>query len=93
HVQLDNVDGGVQATEHLLEQGYRKIAILAGPQNLDISNKRMEGYLKTLKKQGIRIRKDFMIHCDFNQEYAYEATKELLSMRNGPDAIFTISDR
>lgn len=93
HVQLDNVDGGVQATEHLLEQGYRKIAILAGPQNLDISNKRMEGYLKTLKKQGIRIRKDLMIHCDFNQEYAYEATKELLSMRNGPDAIFTISDR
>ncbi|MHA4801806.1 substrate-binding domain-containing protein, partial [Enterococcus faecium] len=51
------------------------------------------GYLKTLKKQGIRIRKDLMIHCDFNQEYAYEATKELLSMRNGPDAIFTISDR
>ncbi|MBN8837115.1 MAG: LacI family DNA-binding transcriptional regulator [Sphingobacteriia bacterium] len=93
HVQLDNVEGGVLATEHLLEQGYQKIAILAGPQNLDISNKRMEGYLNTLKKHGLRIKKDFIIHCDFNQDYAYEATKELLTMKNRPDAIFTISDR
>src|SRR5258705_11804928 len=36
-VRLDNKDGGVQAKEHLLEQGYRRIAILAGPKNLGIS--------------------------------------------------------
>jgi len=93
NVQLDNVEGGVLATTHLLEQGYRKIAILAGPVNLDISNKRMDGYLQTLKKHGVRAKKDLIIHCDFNQDYAYEATKELLSMSNRPDAIFTISDR
>lgn len=92
-VRLDNVDGGRQATEHLLQQGYRKIAILAGPENLNISNKRMEGYLQVLKQQGIRADKKMIVHCDFNQQYAYEATKELIAGKNRPDAIFTISDR
>ncbi|MDO9375908.1 MAG: LacI family DNA-binding transcriptional regulator [Ferruginibacter sp.] len=92
-VRLDNVAGGIQATQHLVDQGYKKIAILAGPENLNISNKRMEGYLQTLKLNGLKVDNRFIIHCDFNQQYAYEATKELLAMRNPPDAIFTISDR
>jgi LacI family transcriptional regulator len=92
-IRLDNIDGGVQATEHLIEEGYKKIAILAGPENLNISNKRMEGYLQTLKTHGLRSDKGHIIHCDFNQQYAYEATKELLASKNRPDAIFTISDR
>jgi LacI family transcriptional regulator len=92
-VRLDNVAGGVIATQHLVTQGYRKIAILAGPKNLNISNKRMEGYLQVLKQSSIRLDKKLIIHCDFDQQYAYEATKELLTMKHRPDAIFTISDR
>lgn len=92
-VRLDNVDGGILATEHLIEQGYRRIAILAGPKNLGISNERMEGYLAALKKNKIKPDPDLIIHCDFNQQYAYLATQELLAMKKRPDAIFTISDR
>lgn len=92
-VRLDNMDGGYQATEHLIEQGYKRIAILAGPKNLGISNIRMEGYLNALKKYRIKPDPDLMIHCDFNQQYAYIATQELLAMKKRPDAIFTISDR
>ena len=92
-IRLDNVDGGVQATQHLIDQGFKKIAILAGPENLNISNKRMEGYLQTLKANNIKFDKHLAIHCDFNQQYAYEATKELIAMKQRPDAIFTISDR
>ena len=92
-VRLDNADGGFQATEHLIEQGYKRIAILAGPKNLGISNQRMEGYLAALKKYKIKPDPDLVIHCDFNQQYAYLATQELLNMKKRPDAIFTISDR
>jgi LacI family transcriptional regulator len=92
-IRLDNVDGGIQATQHLIDQGYKKIAILAGPENLNISNKRMEGYLQTLKANNIKFDKHLVIHCDFNQQYAYEATKELIGLKHRPDAIFTISDR
>lgn len=92
-VRIDNREGGMIATEHLIEQGYKKIAILAGPKNLTISNDRMEGYLSALKKYRIKPDPGMIVHCDFNQQYAYNATLELLSQRNRPDAIFTISDR
>ncbi|HTD94901.1 MAG TPA: LacI family DNA-binding transcriptional regulator [Chitinophagaceae bacterium] len=92
-VRIDNEDGGFQATEHLIEQGYKRIAILAGPKNLGISNQRLEGYCKALKKYKMKPVNDLIIYCDFNQDYAYLATQELLNMKKRPDAIFTISDR
>jgi DNA-binding LacI/PurR family transcriptional regulator len=92
-VRIDNMDGGFQATEHLIEQGYKRIAILAGPKNLGISNIRLEGYINALKKYKIKVDEDIITHCDFNQDYAYVATQELLSSKKRPDAIFTISDR
>jgi DNA-binding LacI/PurR family transcriptional regulator len=92
-VRLDNEEGGFLATEHLLEQGYKRIAILAGPVNLGVSNSRLDGYLKALKRHGIRRDNKLIIYCDFNQDYAFYATQELLAMKNRPDAIFTISDR
>ncbi|RYD80393.1 MAG: LacI family transcriptional regulator [Sphingobacteriales bacterium] len=92
-VRIDNEDGGFQATEHLIQQGYKRIAILAGPPNLGISNSRLDGYLAALKKYKIKKDNDLIVHCDFNQDYAFFATEELLSMKKKPDAIFTISDR
>ena len=92
-VRLDNEDGGCIATEHLIEQGYKRIAILAGPENLGVSNSRKQGYLNALKKHKIKVDESLIFHCDFNQDYAFFATQELLSMKNRPDAIFTISDR
>ena len=92
-VRLDNVEGGRIATQHLIDQGYKRIALLAGPENLNISNERMEGFLQTLKQNKIKVDKNLIIHCDFNQEYGKMATKELLTMKNRPDAIFAISDR
>lgn len=92
-VRLDNFEGGFIATEHLIEQGYKNIAILAGPQNLSISNHRLDGYLAALKKHKRKVEEDNIIYCDFNQHYAFLATEELLSKKKRPDAIFTISDR
>ncbi len=92
-VFIDNEDGGFQATEHLIEQGYKRIAVLAGPKNLGVSNRRVDGYLNALKKHKIKVDKDLIIYCDFNQDYAFFATQELLAMKKRPDAIFTISDK
>lgn len=92
-VIIDNMEGGFVATEHLIEQGYKQIAILAGPKNLTISNLRLDGYLAALKKYKRKANPELIVHCDFNQQYAYNATLDLLSRKQRPDAIFTISDR
>ena len=46
-----------------------------------------------VKENNLKVDQKNIIHCDFNQDYAYFATKELLKSKNRPDAIFTISDR
>ena len=92
-VRLDNEEAGFLATQHLIDQGYKKIAILSGPKNLNISNRRLDGYLKALKDNGMKVDKDMIVYCDFNQDYAYFATKELLNMKRRPEAIFAISDK
>ena len=92
-VKLDNTEGGCLAAEHLVEQGYKRIAVLAGPKNLAISNERLEGCIKVLKKYKLKPDPSHIVHCGFNQQNAYEATLDLLKMKARPDAIFTISDR
>ena len=92
-VRIDNEEGGFLATEHLIEQGYKRITVLAGPENVGVSKSRMDGYLNDLKKHKIKKDPTLIVHCDFNQDYAYFATLELLAMKKRPDAIFTISDR
>lgn len=92
-VRIDNVSGGFQATEHLIQQGYRKVAILAGPRNLGIGNKRMKGYFDAHKAAKRKIDHELIAYCDFSQDSGYWTTQELLSKKNPPDAIFAISDR
>src|SRR5690606_24412558 len=47
-VLLDNIEGARQLVEHLIEQGCRKIAVIAGPKHLYITRKRLEGYRAAL---------------------------------------------
>lgn len=92
-ILLNNFEGGYLATHHLLEKKYTKIAFLGGPERMSISNQRLEGYKVALKEAGIKVNQKFIEHGDFNQEYAYVNTDELLKAKNKPDAIFAMSDR
>ena len=92
-VLLDNEDGGYQATEHLIQQGCKRIAFLGGPDSMLISNQRQQGYEKALQDNKIKKDKKLIIHCGFNKENAYLAAKNILKWKNPPDGIFTISDR
>lgn len=92
-VKLDNEHGGFLATEHLIRNGYRRIAILAGPENMGVSNQRMAGYLSALRKYKVRKDPTLIMHCGFNQDSALAAARELLASKDRPDAFFTISDR
>lgn len=92
-ILLNNFEGGYLATSHLLKMEYSKIAFLGGPERMSISNQRLEGYKAALREAGLKINPKFIEHGDFNQEYAYLNTDELLKARNKPDAIFAMSDR
>lgn len=92
-VTLDNYDGAVQATSHLIAQGCRRIAILAGPASFSIGNQRRDGYLASLRQHGLPVDESLIVHGEFDRQDAYRATLQLLDRKDRPDGIFTISDR
>ena len=91
-VTVDDFLGGYQATDHLIKQGFKKIAHLAGPPNLEITNKRIGGYKKAHEDAGLSWDEKLIVFDHESYEVdAYSATYELLKTEN-PDAIFCSND-
>ena len=79
-------------TRHFFENGCRRIAYISGPEHLNISQNRKSGYLEGLKECGLDFSEELLIHCNLSIEEAKMATKNLLQLKNKPDAIFGIND-
>lgn len=87
-VTTDDYNCGIKATEHLIENGCRKIAFLSISQHLSISNKRMKGYLEALRRNNILPNNALIVSCDSNEAKNNELIQDLLKSENRPDAIF-----
>lgn len=95
-VTADNFVGAYQATEHLIQQGYRRIAHLTSPSWLSITYERLEGYKKALQNYGIPFEESYIKYCSHGGMIADEvesAVLELLRHPIRPDAIFAAGDR
>ncbi|MEQ9404822.1 MAG: LacI family DNA-binding transcriptional regulator [Cyclobacteriaceae bacterium] len=92
HVTVDDFLGGYQATAHLIEQGYRRIAHLAGPSNLDITIERFNGFKKAHEDAGIAWMEELIMYDKAsNESDSYQAVYDLLKSHN-PDAVFASND-
>jgi len=84
----DNEQASLEAVTHIIEQGYKRIALLEGPQNLQIFRQRKTGYLNALKKHGMPIVDELIIENAWTKELGAKATRKLLHLSSPPDAIF-----
>jgi LacI family repressor for deo operon, udp, cdd, tsx, nupC, and nupG len=84
----DNQQASFQAVSHLIEQGYKRIALLEGPQHLDIFRQRKNGYLDALKAHGYPVADELMSENAWTKELGAAATLQLLELPEPPDAIF-----
>lgn len=92
-VVTDGVTAAFQAVQHLVSEGCQKIALLCGPENVGIGGNRMEGYEKAMEANHLPVKPELICHCsDFTVEAGKEATRQLLSRKERPDAIFGITD-
>ncbi|WP_420236580.1 LacI family DNA-binding transcriptional regulator [Telmatobacter bradus] len=94
-VGMDDVEIGRMATEHLIEQGCRRIAHLKGKNSIT-GIRRYEGYRKALERHGMEYDESLVIACaktdtDHLSEGA-EAMKQLLRLPQRPDALFCYND-
>ncbi len=95
-VIANNFKGAYDATRHLLEQGFRRIAHITSSVSLSITAERLQGYKKALTDAGLQPDERYIKLCEHGgmiQEETRQALSELLQLEQRPDAIFTASDR
>lgn len=91
-VLVDNFEASYKATKHLIEEGYRRIAHLAGPQRLLVSQQRLQGYLHALDEAGIEEDESLIVEKGFRREDGKEAVAELMALETPPEALLAVSD-
>jgi LacI family transcriptional regulator len=91
-VVIDDYKGAFVATEHLITQGYRRIAHISGPRHLKNFHDRLQGYLDALRAHKIEIDHALIWGGNVSIESGREGTRHLLSLANPPDAIFATED-
>lgn len=95
-VTIDNFKGVYDCTEHLIKNGYKKIAALTNSEFLSITSERMAGYKEALEHYKLPYNKKYIKHCFYGgMVFAEieEAVNELLKLKEKPDAIICTSDK
>ena len=94
YIGVDNSEGSFSAINHLIGEGYRKIALLKpGPSHLQNLHDREKGYRKALLKAGIKVNERYIREIPFVnlEERAFVELTGLVDM--GIEAIFTTNNR
>ncbi|THU39689.1 LacI family transcriptional regulator [Niastella caeni] len=95
-VITDNIGGAFDATKHLIERGYKRIATITSSPFLSITRERLEGYKKALTEHNMPVNDDHIQYCPHGGMVIEEidsALNNLLQLNEPPDAILTASDR
>jgi LacI family transcriptional regulator, galactose operon repressor len=91
-VCVDNVGGARAMVRHLVRHGYRRIAMITGPERNHDSRERLRGYRTVLRAAGLPVLPELEIVGDFTESAGYAAAQQFLALEEWPRAIFAAND-
>ncbi|MCL4496108.1 MAG: LacI family transcriptional regulator [Firmicutes bacterium] len=91
-VGSDHESGGYLAGQHLLAQGYRRFALIAGPVNSEHSHLREMGFFRALQEGAVDVTTIPVIHSDFTEQGGIRAMNMLLDHEWTAEAVFSAND-
>lgn len=91
-VSVDNVKGAYAATQHLLQNGHQRVAIVQGLPGTYANTGRVQGFRQALADGGIELREEYIVGDDFGALNGFLGTKQLLHLPEPPTAIFAAGD-
>jgi len=77
-VLIDDRLGAKKATQHLIQQGCRKIVHLGGKQHVSIYQARLKGYFDALQEAKIAIEENLIFYTNAKENSATQAINTLL---------------
>lgn len=92
YVGIDDYQSSHLIVDHLVEQGCKRIAHIAGYRHTRIFKNRIIGYLDALEKHDLPIENDLLLEGSLSLEDGRQKMETLLKLPNRPDAIYAASD-
>ncbi|TDB90222.1 LacI family transcriptional regulator [Actinomadura sp. KC216] len=89
YVDVDNRSGAREAVAHLVAAGRRRIATIAGPQDMGVGIDRLAGYRDALAAAGLP---ELVEYGDFGEASGIAAAERLLAADPSVDAVFAADD-
>jgi len=89
-VDVENVKGTQEAIYHLMGLGRRRIATIAGPENMVAGADRLTGYRSALISRDIPVDPALIVEGGFSEQGGFVAMQQLLAQK--PDAVFVAND-
>jgi len=91
-VVADSAKAACKATLHLIDNGCRRVALLGGPNALNMVKLRKHGYINALHERNITVEPK-LVKCDkITMVKAMGNTDRLLSLHDRPDGILALND-
>jgi DNA-binding LacI/PurR family transcriptional regulator len=91
-VDVDNAGGARQAVEFLIGRGRRRVATIAGTQDMGVGITRLAGYRQAILDHGGTVTEDLVAYGDFSEASGTAAMRRLLEITPDLDAVFVASD-
>lgn len=94
HVAMANEPGARIATEHLIDRGCHRIAILTGElsQGASIATTRHRGYVKALESRGVEHDDSLTAEIPLTMQSAYDEVTRMLNAGSEIDGMFCVTD-
>jgi LacI family transcriptional regulator len=88
----DDYAGAMAAVEHLIELGHRRIAHIAGSDEISTGHMRRTGYRAALERHGLPFEPELLAEGSYRESGGYEAMRQLLSLGQRPTGVFAVND-
>ena len=92
-VEIDNRYGGYIATQHLLERGYRKVGLVAGPLTWWAARERQRGWQEALTAAEVPFSDSQVVVGNWSAESGERGLYELLEKYPDVQAVFACNDQ
>ena len=89
-VIVDDIESAMNATEHLLKTGCKKIALLSAIDNLSVGKLRAQGFYKALESKGLKVDEKLVILANDNEEFNSRIGGFFI--KNKPDGVFALDE-
>ena len=91
-IVIDDYHAAFKATEHLIEQGCRRILHFTSNSDISIYRERKRGYMDALRAHSIEPDEDLIWKSSLKLEDGRELGEEIVALKTPPDAVFSASD-